>query len=339
MSRARLVVPLAALVALGVAAVPANATLVYQRGALKPSVFVANDDGTGARKLLSNAGAPRISPDGQMVAALRLSRSGTTSVLLVPAAGGSARTAFTDAGTDGGFVGNPTWAPDSTKLALPGGKGLQVIDAATATATRVATGSISGVSFSPASDLIAYDRAGRSHTELPPVDIYTVPASGGGGATRLTTDGVSTAPLWGPSAIAFSHLKNTKLGPTAQMWLMNPDGSNPHALTNVKVPKLLYGLTPVDWSASGAQLLAIYGGQDSLGTYTVDPASGQTGKILGGISETGADPFRLSRDGTTILAAVGGPDPSGAHDIVTVPYAGGSATVLVHKAFFADWNR
>jgi hypothetical protein len=50
--------------------------------------------------------------------------------------------------------------------------------------------------------------------------------------------------------------------------------------------------------------------------------------------------FDLTADGATILGHTGGPDPSGPHDVVTVPYrSGGKVKVLVHKAAYPHWNR
>ena len=39
-----------------------------------------------------------------------------------------------------------------------------------------------------------------------------------------------------------------------------------------------------------------------------------------------------------VLATTGGFDPSGRHDIVTVPYAGGPPKVLVRDGFLPSWN-
>jgi hypothetical protein len=56
--------------------------------------------------------------------------------------------------------------------------------------------------------------------------------------------------------------------------------------------------------------------------------------------ETGTVGFDLTRDGKTILAHTGGPDPGAAHDVVTVPYnRGGKVKVIVEDAAYPDWTR
>lgn len=70
----------------------------------------------------------------------------------------------------------------------------------------------------------------------------------------------------------------------------------------------------------------------------MNPATGKV-RTLGKAEETGLQGLTLSRDGKTVLAATGGFDPSSRHDIVTVPYAGGTPKVIVRNSFDADWNR
>jgi hypothetical protein len=70
----------------------------------------------------------------------------------------------------------------------------------------------------------------------------------------------------------------------------------------------------------------------------VNPKTGKV-RTLGRAAEDGYEGLALSRDGRTVLAATGGADPSNRHDIITVPYAGGRAKVLVRNSFNADWNR
>ena len=47
----------------------------------------------------------------------------------------------------------------------------------------------------------------------------------------------------------------------------------------------------------------------------------------------------ISRDGSTVLGVTGGFDPTGSgHDVVSVPFAGGTPKVLVRDAFAPSWN-
>src|SRR4051812_39771783 len=70
----------------------ARATLVFDREPLKPAVWIAQDDGSGARKLAAGS-QPRIAPDGKTVAFLRVARSehaGGLQLMTVPADGSAA---------------------------------------------------------------------------------------------------------------------------------------------------------------------------------------------------------------------------------------------------------
>src|SRR3712207_4411648 len=103
---------------LGLAApAAAHATLVYTKVGSKGSVWIANDDGSGARKLASNAGLPKISPDGTMVAYVANIISRRPRVVIEPAEGGEARTVI-----DRWGFGAANWSPDGKYLvAIAGG--------------------------------------------------------------------------------------------------------------------------------------------------------------------------------------------------------------------------
>jgi len=329
---------LVVLVLAGVLALPAaaSATLVYgvqpSRGA--PSVWVANNDGSGATRLATGYGGPTISPDGTTVAALRQTSSGGSALSVFPATGGPGRRLLTNAG-----FATVSWSPDSSTIAAYSGHRLQIANVATGAVATLATGTFSGTapSFSPLGDQIAYARATSSRTNAPS-DVYTVPV-GGGAPTRLTTDGLSLNPIWGPTQIAYSRGPHRRQDfPRLNIWLMNPDGSNQRQLTNVRVPTLVSGLAPLQWSASGQQLLATFGGQDTDQAYAVDPNTGAA-RDLGARRFNGTAPAAISRDGTTVLAQTGGEEgPSSGQNVVSIPFAGGAATVLVRRASTPDWN-
>ena len=72
-------------------AVPASsqATLVFTRNPFSPTVHVANDNGSSARKVGSGSN-PRVSPDGQTIVFYRLGKGNQSADLMVaPAAGGA----------------------------------------------------------------------------------------------------------------------------------------------------------------------------------------------------------------------------------------------------------
>jgi hypothetical protein len=119
---------------------------------------------------------------------------------------------------------------------------------------------------------------------------------------------------------------------------MNPDGSGQHQLTHVNPNILVAGLAPLQWSASGAELLANYVGQDTNQAYAVDPVTGSA-RDLGAKKFDGTGATALSRDGTTVLAQTGGEEgPGPGVNVVTIPFAGGPPTIIVRRGLSPFWN-
>jgi Tol biopolymer transport system component len=333
-----------ALAIAGVTAVPARATLVYDRGNLKSTVWVAGDDGSHPRRLAVGE-FPRISPDGKLVAyeVIGDSRNYRPDLMLIPA-DGSAPPRLLAKGWRDSFTF--TWSFDSKTIATVlgpelGAKKLALIDVTTGAQRPIASGFFNGVSFSSADDALVYGRA-TSERYPPHSDVYRVEFSGGA-PTRITHDGISTSPLWGPrEQIVFVKLvdaKKRRYGPKNELYLMAPNGSGARRLTRTNVAPLLFGLTPTSWSSDGTELLTEFGGQDTSYAETVDPRTGG-GRVLTNLSKTNFIGAALSHDGRTILGVIGFEgDPPAMHTIVTIPYAGGAPKVLVRAAGDPDWNR
>jgi len=329
-------------------AVPAaaQATLAYVRDPLHPAVFVANDDGSGAKKLDSGE-APHVSPDGNWVAYLRQGPKNAQELKLAPAAGGPSRTLMV--GWREPFY--LSWSPDSTRVAALRGpelgkRKLVVIDVATGAQQIVAQGFFSGFSFSPSGFELVYAKAGSEkfpprsdvfRTETPPPGVVNVQAPQ---TYRLTKDHRSSFPLWGPTKIVFVKTLDAnkrKYGPKNELYLMNPSGKGVKRLTHTKVPQLLQGLFPTDWSADGNRLLAEFEGQDTSYAVEVNPRTGAQ-KPVAAAGEQGFVGTALSSDGTQVLGYTGGFDPGSKHDVVSIPFGGGRAKVLAKNAFLPDWS-
>jgi Tol biopolymer transport system component len=339
--RWKLVAILTAVVALAVPAL-AHATLVYETGVNKISVWVANDDGSGAKRLVAGA-EPRISPEGQTVAYVTGIDGDNPELREMPVAGGLARVLLKP-----WRYGVFAWSPDSRYIAaqvgpLNGKQRLVLIDRTTGTARTIARGFFAGASFSPDGSRLVYSLVASDRQIFPKSNLLIAPTAGGAGHT-LTHDGHSQFPVWGPTQIAYVRYSRPtgrhrhEDGPKFNLWLINPDGSRKHQLTHDRVPFLLTGLMPTQWSADGTRLLAQFGGQDTTYAVTVDPATGRehtVGKASQGIVGTG-----LSRDGSTVLGWTGGAqeDPQ-LENAIAVPYAGGTQTVLVKHAYEPYWNR
>ncbi len=242
------------------------------------------------------------------------------------------------------------WSPDSRYVAVelfgdfPGkhdrDSGLAVIDTQTFREKTIAKGAICGASFSPGlGDRLAYGQGPAGTFCLSGhVNVWTANPDGSAGK-RVTSDGRSLNPVWGPAKIAFDR-EQLRHGdaPVYQIWLMNPDGSARKQSTHTKVPTLLEGLVPMQFSTDGTRLLAQYVGQDTNETWTVQVPSGRTRQLkLHGVSVTAGG---LSRDGSAVLVDYNGfLNPPSAGTVETVPFTGGGAKVLVRHAGFPSWNR
>jgi Tol biopolymer transport system component len=322
----------------------AHATLVYSKNPNHSSVWIAADDGSGARRLASGS-APRISPDGLTVAfsVVGDQRTSRPDLTLVPADGSAPPRLLAKAWRDAFTF---AWSPDSKTIATVvgpeiGAKRLVLIDVATGARRIVARGAFAGVSFSPAGDQVVYSRDVKSDRYPPHSDVYRA-AVAGGAPVRLTRDRRSLSPLWGPTGkVVFVRLvdaERRRYAPKNELYLMAPDGSGVRRLTRTRVGQLLQGLTPTAWSADGTRLLAEFGGQDTSYAETVDPATGAHRPVVRP-AEDGFVATDLTADGSTVLGATGGYEPSTKHDVVAIPYGGGTPTVLARNALEPDWNR
>ena len=331
-------------------AVPASsqATLVFTRNPFSPSVYVANDNGSSARKLGAGSN-PHVSPDGRTVVFYRSGKGNQPSELMVaPASGGTPKRLAS--GWQDPFVF--AWSPDSTTIVVllgpeVGKQRLTTIDLATGTQQTIAGGFFSGVSFSPQGGQLVF---ARSSVEFgAQSDVYRIDLLPPGAVSvaavlpqQITTDHRSTSPLWGPNeTIVFvKHLgeKSRKYGPKNDLFLMRPDGKGVRRLTHTKVAPLLSGLSPTEWSANGNRLLTEFGGQDTTYAVTVNPKTGAE-RALTKQREVGFVGTALSRDGKFVLGSLGGFEPGPGHKVVRIPYAGGKPKVLANNASEADWSR
>lgn len=325
------------------AAIPATAgaTLVYTKGTASQSIWVAADDGSGARRLVAGTTA-HVSADGSLVSyATPMTSDGDSTLRVIPAAGGPPRDLVPHL-QYGAFA----WSSDGRWIAATSGpevgrRRLVLVDVATGTRRTLARGSFTGASFSPDSRQLVYDQAAHGDRGFPKADLFVAPVTGGT-ARRLTRDGHSQVPVWGPSTIAYAHWARPtgrhrrEDGPKYNLRLIRPDGSGRRVLTKRRIPWLLSGLFPTAFSADGTRLLAEFGGQDTSFAVTVDPATGKQRQFGNGGGPIGSD---LSRDGTTILGVEGGIEETSRAKVVAIPYGDGKRTVLATGAYDPDWNR
>src|ERR1700729_2028174 len=316
----------------------ANATLTYTKGNTKPKVYIAENNGTGAKSIGAGRNS-RISPNGETVIYERETKQGSEMRLYSVAVKKGERllAPWTES-----FVF--AWSPDSTKIAaltgsLNGPQTLLVIDTETMKRTKIATGYFNGVSFSPTSEEIVYGVAPTF--AYPPKSTLYREGIDGTGKVALSHDNISAYPLWGPKGqIVFPRqlgAKSRKYGPANQLFVMNEDGEQISQVTHTKVNPLAQGLTPVAFSANGNRLLTEFGGQDQGYGVAVSLVTGGEKKLTDD-AETGFQGSALSADGSTILGTTGlGFGPSHPK-IVTMPWGGGPEKLLVAGAYFPSWS-
>jgi hypothetical protein len=318
----------------------AQATLAFVRNPLKPVVFVANEDGSGAHKLDAGT-SPRVSPDGQTVIYFHEGPGHAQEMKAAAPSGGASRTLM------GGWQ-EPSvlaFSPDSKTLAALRGpeigkRKLVLVDIASGAQRVIAQGYFSGVSFDPGgSGALVFSKA--ANEKFPPrTDIYRY--APGFKPVRITRDRISQDPLWGPTGkivlVKLIEAKKRKYGPKSELYSMTPTGNQVKRLTHTKVGALLIGLFPTDWSGDGNRLLAEFEGQDTSYAVAVNPRTGAQRPIQK-TGEVGFVATSLSADGSTVLGFSGGFEPGPNHDVATVPYTGSKLTVLAKNAFLPDWSR
>ena len=325
----------------------AQATLAYVKGQFQGTIYAADDNGNGPREI-GIGYDPHVSPDGNWVAYRREVTKIPQELMLAPSSGGPGRTLKTNFPE----VFDLAWSPDAPHIAAVvgpelGPRRLVLLNLAIGTQTFVARGYFGGFSFSPDSSEIAYsvapseDFPARSDVFRFPVPVPGVVNVRAPEPVRLTSDHRSSDPLWGPEKIVFVKAvdaKKRRYGPKNELFLMNPEGKGVKRLTRTKVPPLLLGLFPTDWSADGSRLLAEFEGQDTSYAVAINPKTGAQRPIDRPV-ERGFVGAALSDDGGTVLGSTGGFEPGPGHNVATIPYGGGKVKVLVKNAFEPDWNR
>ena len=108
-------------------------------------------------------------------------------------------------------------------------------------------------------------------------------------------------------------------------------------LTHIAVGSLVQGLVPLAFSDSGSRLLAEFVGEDTSNAYAVTVASGRARMVT--YHRQTVQAAGISSDGSTLLLDAGSFEQPPSHgQILTAPFAGGQARVLVSHAGQASWN-
>lgn len=315
-----------------VAAAPAQARLVYVKGAasLNPTVYVADDDGANPHEL-GPGHSPTISDNGRWVAWVKPASPDRVVIRRADRRFSARRVG------SGSQIGELRFSPNSQLLGMVRGKSLYVHSIRSRKETRAARGHIRGFAFSPDSRTLVYGRANRGDFGAP-ADLYTARRDGDG-RERITRDRRSLNPLWTPAGIVHDRQRwRSGDAPAYNLFEVQPDGGDFRRITRLRIPPLVSGLIPLEANTTGSRLLANFVGQNTTVGFRVNPRSGSV-KSLDSDFENGFVAADLSDDGRTVLGHTGGPDPFRRHNIVTMPYRGGEQTVLVRRAMSPDWSK
>lgn len=320
----------------------ATVGLAYQTGGNSgPSkVVFANGSGGDARTVASG-GIPAVAPNGSAVAFN--TNTGKVGLYVYSAAGKLTGKFFNAKQVE---VEQITWSHDSRYIAVAltdvnatttvGKSGLAIVDTRTRTATTVAHGQVAGISWAPNTDTVVFGLA-KTASQVGPYNLYKF-SPGGSSPSRLTSDNTSFDPVWGKLGIAYDVFKNRKgYAPVYEIWLMNGAGKSVQ-ITHTKPGLLVDGLVPLAVSGNGQRMIAAFEGQDTDQAYAVDLKSHATSlvKVGGGY----VTPFGISKNGKRLLVDVGGFMNAPNHGKVeSVPFAGGTPTVLSQHGDFPSWNQ
>ena len=305
---------------------PARVTLVYARPVGKglvprrEVVFAASPAGRDATRLAVGTN-PLLSPDGRWVAYDGGGLSSTYKLRLVSPLGGASKAVAA--------LGEPiVWSPDSRSVVVQGNAGADVVEVRGLRVRHLRLPEASGgFSFSPDGSVLAYQHSTGSGSDIFTIDLRSDQID------QLTHDGRSGSPLWGPDGIAFERYGPDRCANChGDIWLMSRTGSDSHQLTHTHA-----GIYPAAWSADGTRMLAAYPATHNGRLYAVDVASGAARALTPFVGDL--FPQGLSRDGRTVLAAIGCGGTISPYGLVeTISFTGGHRTVIVRGPCRASSN-
>jgi Tol biopolymer transport system component len=282
------------------------------------SLWVGGLDGSQPR-LLGEGMDPQLSPDGRWVAFSR-----DLDVYVVARTGGRPWLVARN-------TASKRWSQTSRYLAVfpEQNRVFEVIDMTTRERVTIDRGvSICGASFSPSGHELVWSRKrGKGCGAEGSVDVYRARVDGRE-RTRLTRDGRSSVPVWGPRGIAFTRARSSgdAHNPVDELWMMGRDGSSLRRLTRGSQH-------PVEWSTDGRRLLTLTYTRSSGTVSVVDVEAGDIHPVVRGKYIFG---LALARDGRSVLAWVTTVSPHG--NLVRVGLDR-RRTVLVKDADpVANWN-
>jgi hypothetical protein len=317
-----------------------HAELTFTRGSGgHDSVWVAEADGSRARRIVTRAYAGGLSADGRWLAFWRAHGVSNADLFVVNLAGGKPEWICRSCGA--------RWAPVGDKLAIVDRSGLQLVDPSSGRRRLlVAQRRLEEPSFAPRGRAVAYVKANDGVGSAYRSDIFAVRISDRA-VTRYTRDGHSDSPVWGPHWIVYRrHHWAGGLAPQGRLWLMRPDGTRTRAFAR-GAERLygggypVFGLEPLALSADGRRLLACQAFEFGCSRVALTVPGGKRygfPRLRPVERDSGATPTDLSADGKRVLLDVGSPH-GGRHAVYEIPFAGGKLRLLARNASDGSWRR
>jgi hypothetical protein len=306
-----------------------------------PKVAVASANGSSPRTV-GKGSVPSLSPSGKSVAFGTVGGGGPSLVVYSPT-GKLQGKYFNSKQVE---VGPIAWSHDSRYLAVGltdvnattkiGKSGMAIVDTTTGKIYMVAHGMVSGASWDPSGDSGVFGLTTKANFSGG-WNLYT---SGPNTITlhKITTNNDSLNPVWGKLGIAYTLSKGRGKGnaPQYQIWLLN--GSHNTQITHVHAGILEEGLVPLAVSANGVDMIADFVGEDTSNAYTVNLKTHASKELM--VSGQTVTPWGVSKNGKRVLIVFGGFETNvSAGKIETLPFGGGSPTVLVAHGNFPSWNQ
>jgi len=280
---------------------------------LNPAIYVANNDGSGVRKLSVTGNAPEISPDGTTIAYFKNVKTKGPDVnpilhFLTLATNVDFNTKFQ--------CQNPAWAPNSSAVACD-----LFSTTETGLVTVTPTGKVTTISentdtvyvgffsatWSPDSSMIAWESnvtSSKGTSGFNPTKLRAKNADGTGPLIKLSNNAMTA--VWGPKLIAYQAFTGSGDSMKAQIWTVNPkihNSSTATQLTHWTQPKdgMDTGPSPSLWTPNGKTIIGVIAGMDDDATSVKINAT--TGKItpISVNNQYSNSPMAVSSDGSTAL--------------------------------------
>ena len=300
------------------------------------SVWVADADGSHARRVTADGDDGRLSPDGRR---LTFERDGA--LFLVDLVQRRTRAL-------GRTSGNERWAPTGARLAVSQPDGFFLVDTATGRRTRLLTTRVSTFDFTPDGRSIVLARGkGDEYLDFRRSDLFLLRLPSHT-LEPLTRDGRSSSPIVSRAGIAYVRSKEARVA--FELWLMRRNGSGRQLLARCCETKwytthagTIHGFVPVASSTDGAHLLACQPWEGGCYSVAINLPGGrrytfpETTKL--GTPKESAEALDLTRDGRTVLVLVSPwDDEPGPSLLYAVPFAGGKPRLLARDVVYARWR-